>query len=126
MHATLWFLIVGGLLVVMALAGSVLKRLPLSSSLVYLAGGVGIRPAGLALITLDPFSNAPLDERPSEVAVIISLFTAGLKLRARLRSRRWQLPLRLAFGSMAITVGLIALVGWYALALPLGAAVLLG
>jgi NhaP-type Na+/H+ or K+/H+ antiporter len=126
MHATLWFLIVGGMLVVMALAGSVLKRLPLSSSLVYLAVGVGIGPAGLALVTLDPLTNAPLIERLSEVAVIISLFTAGLKLRARLRSRRWALPLRLAFGSMALTVGLITLVGWYVLGLPLGAAVLLG
>jgi NhaP-type Na+/H+ or K+/H+ antiporter len=126
MHSTLWFVLVGALLIVMALAGTVLKRLPLSFSLVYLAVGVGLGPVGLGMIRLDPQAQAPLIERLSEVAVIVSLFTAGLKLRARLRSRRWQIPLRLAFGSMTLTVAMIALAGVYGLGLPLGAAVLLG
>jgi len=43
-----------------------------------------------------------------------------------LRDRRWWLPLRLAFLSMALTVGLIAAVGVWGLGLSIGAAVLLG
>ena len=46
--ASLWFLIAGGLFVLMALSGTLLKRLPLSTSLVYLAIGYGLGPAGAA------------------------------------------------------------------------------
>lgn len=126
MEATLWFLIVGGLLVLMALTATVLKRLPLSTAMLYLALGVGIGPYGLGLIRLDPIEQSALLERLTEVAVIVSLFTAGLKLRVPLTDRRWWLPVRLAFGSMALAVGLVAAVGVYGLGLPLGAAVLLG
>src|SRR5919206_497446 len=59
-------------------------------------------------------------------AVLISLFTAGLKLRTALTDHRWRLPVRLAVESMIVTVGLITLVGVVGLGLPLGAAVLLG
>ena len=65
-------------------------------------------------------------ERLTEVVVLISLFTAGLKLSHGLRDRRWLLPLRLATTSMLVTVGGITLAGWGLLGLPLGAAVLLG
>ena len=58
--------------------------------------------------------------------MIVSLFTAGLKLRVPLRDPLWRLPIVLASWSMALTVGLIALVGVVALELPLGAAILLG
>jgi NhaP-type Na+/H+ or K+/H+ antiporter len=70
--------------------------------------------------------EAAIVERITEVAVIVSLFTAGLKLRVPLRDPLWRLPVVLASWSMALTVGLIALVGVVALELPLGAAILLG
>jgi NhaP-type Na+/H+ or K+/H+ antiporter len=65
-------------------------------------------------------------ERLTEIVVLVSLFTAGLKLSHGLGDRRWLLPLRLATVSMVVTVGCITLVGWAWLGLPLGAAVLLG
>lgn len=126
MTFTLSYLIVGALLIVLALTGSMLKRLPLSNTLLYLGVGVGIGPIGLGLIQLDPIKNAALLERFTEISVIISLFTAGLKLRSRLSDVRWRLILRLAFGSMTLTVLLIALVGMVGLSLPIGAALLLG
>ena len=126
MVATIWFIVIGLLFVVMAIAGSVLKRLPLTTSLLYLAVGFGLGPYGAGLLDLDPLLEAMLLERLTEVAVIVSLFTAGLKLRVDFRDRGWLVPLRLAFGSMAVTVGLIALIGWLGLGLPLGAAILLG
>lgn len=126
MTFTLWFLIAGGLLIFMALAGSVLKRLPLSTAMVYLAVGLGLGPLGIGLLDLDLVRDALLIERVAEVAVLISLFSTGLKLRMPLSEGRWHLPGRLAFGAMALTVGLIALVGVAGLGLPLGAAILLG
>jgi len=121
-----WFLIAGGLLLFMALAGSVLKRLPLSTAMVYLAVGLALGPLGIGLLDLDLVRDAALIERVAEVAVLISLFSAGLKLRMPLLEGRWRLPGRLAFGAMTLTVGLIALAGVAGLGLPLGAAILLG
>ena len=121
-----WYVVAGVLLVVMAVGGSVLKRLPLTTSILYLAVGFALGQHGAGLIDIDPLEQAGLLERLTEVAVIISLFTAGLKLRAPLTNRRWYIPVRLAFVSMAITVGLITLVGVLLLRLPVGVAVLLG
>lgn len=122
----LWFVIVGVVLVVMALTGSVLKRLPLTTSMLYLGLGFLLGPAWLGLIDLDPLRDSKGLERATEIAVLISLFTAGLKLRVPLTDRRWRAPFRLAFLSMTLTVGLTTLVGVFLLQLSLGAAVLLG
>jgi sodium/hydrogen antiporter len=121
-----WFVAAGAIFVAMALAGSVLRRLPLSSSMVYLAAGALFGPIGLGLLVVDPVGQAGLLELVTEIAVIVSLFTAGLKLRVPLASREWLLPIRLATVSMVATVGLIALVGGMFLGLPAGAAILLG
>jgi len=123
---TVSYIVVGAVFIVMALSGSVLKRLPLSTSMLYLAAGVLIGPHALNLIHFDAIMEAAIVERITEVAVIVSLFTAGLKLRVPLRDPLWRLPVVLASWSMALTVGLIALVGVVALELPLGAAILLG
>jgi sodium/hydrogen antiporter len=120
------YVIIGALLVVMALSMSVLKRLPLTNSLLYLAVGILLGPFFLGLIQLDAVEQASLLEKITEVAVIISLFTTGLKLRLPLSDNGWRLPLRLALVSMIITVGLVALIGVIGLDLPLGGAVLLG
>jgi NhaP-type Na+/H+ or K+/H+ antiporter len=123
---TAWYLTVGALLVLMALAGSVLKRLPISSAMLYLAAGVALGPIGAGLLRVDIIRDAELLERLTELAVVISLFTAGLKLRLPMRNRRWRPALLLASVAMALTVGLIAAVGVYAVGLSIGAAVLLG
>jgi NhaP-type Na+/H+ or K+/H+ antiporter len=122
----IWALIIGALLIVMALAGTFLERLPISTAMLYLAAGFGLGPAGLALMEPDPIRYSVLLERVAEVAVLISLFAVGLKLGLPFSDTRWQLPLRLAVLSMIVTVGLIALVGVVAFGLSLGAAVLLG
>ena len=126
MQATLWFIIAGLLLVVMAVSGSTVKRLPLTTSLLYLVAGVALGPRGLDLVRLDPRDDAALLERLTEIAVLISLFTAGLKLRNPWNDRRWRLPLLLATTSMVVTIALVAVAGATLLALPVGAAILLG
>ena len=126
MNPELWYLIIGVLLVLVAVSGTVVKRLPFTATMVYLGLGAVLGPLGLGLFIVDPLRRAPLLEHAAEVAVIISLFTTGLKLRVPLREKIWLVPIRLAFTSMTITVGLVALVAVYALGLPVGAAILLG
>ena len=126
MSAAAWCVVAGAVLVLMALSGSVLKRLPLTASMFYLALGVVLGPAVLGVLDLPSLSDSKLVERFTEAAVVISLFTAGLKLRLPLQDRRWMLPVALATVSMTLTVGMIALLGVFVLGLSVGAAVLLG
>lgn len=121
-----WFLFAGLVFVAVAIGGSVLKRLPVTGAVIYLVLGMAVGPLGFGLLILDPVADAGILELVTELAVIVSLFTAGLKLRDPIRDPGWRRPIRLAFVSMAVTVGLIALVGHVVLALPLGAAVILG
>ncbi len=121
-----WYLVAGVILIAMALSGSLLGRLPLSASMIYVVAGAVVGPLGLGLLTLDPVGQAGVLELITEAAVVISLFTAGLKLRLPLGDRSWLLPIRLATVSMVLTVGLLAVVGTVLLGLPVGAAVLLG
>ncbi|MFC5499041.1 cation:proton antiporter [Caenimonas terrae] len=126
MDFAIWSVIVGVLLVVMALSGSVLARLPLSTAMLYLMVGMAVGPWGLDLIGVDISQHSRLLETLTEIVVLVSLFSAGLKLSSALSDRRWLLPLRLAVLSMIVTVLLIAAAGYLLLGLSLGAAVLLG
>ena len=110
----------------MVLIGTLLQRLPISAAIIYLLIGVALGPYGLGLITLGPMTHSKTLELVAEVAVLISLFTVGLKLRVSVFDRAWRLPLRLAGGTMIITIGLIAALAMVALDLSLGAALLLG
>ena len=123
---TLGCIIVGTLLIAKTLGGSFISRLPLSAAMLYLGVGVAIGPLGLGLIRLDALKNVALLERLTEVAVLISLFTAGMKLELPLRDARWRIPVQLATLSMLVTVACVTAVGVFALGLSLGASVLLG
>lgn len=123
---TLGCIIVGALLIVMTLGGSFIARLPLSAAMLYLGVGVAVGPLGLGLLKLNAFRDVALLERLTEVAVLISLFTAGMKLELPLRNARWRIPLQLATLSMLLTVAAITAVGVWGMGLSLGASVLLG
>lgn len=123
---TLGCIIIGTLLIAKTLGGSFISRLPLSAAMLYLAVGVAIGPWGWGLLKLDAFKNTVLLERLTEVALLISLFTAGMKLELPLKDKRWRIPVQLATVSMLLTVAAIAAAGVWLLNLPLGAAVLLG
>jgi len=124
LHFEHWYLLIGALLVLMAIVGPRVKRLPLTTALLYL--GIGLLIGWMGWFRFEPLQHTALLERLSEVAVIVSLFGAGLKLRLPLTSPMWRLPILLAFLSMTVTVALIAGLGTFWLELPLGAAILLG
>lgn len=123
---TLWFILAGLLLVGMAISGTLVQRLPLTTSILYLGAGLAIGAYGTGFLTIDAVEEAEVLERITEIAVIISLFAAGLKLRLQWHDDRWHLPLRLALVTMTATIAMITLVGMIGLGLPLGAAILLG
>jgi NhaP-type Na+/H+ or K+/H+ antiporter len=125
MRFEVWYVVLGALLVAIALVSAVVKRLPLTTTMLYLGVGVLMGPMAFNVASFDPIERAQWLERLTEFAVIVSLFTAGLKLGGR-PFGMWRVPLRLAVTSMALTVGLVTLAGVLLLDLPLGAAVLLG
>lgn len=126
MSFALWLAMSGALLLVMALSGTLLSRMPVSTSMLYLLAGLVAGPLGLALAAPTLTDHATMLEHVTEVIVLLSLFTSGMKMSLGLHDRRWFPPLRLALGSMLATVLMITAAGVALLGLPLGAAVLLG
>ncbi|HEX7933154.1 MAG TPA: cation:proton antiporter [Paraburkholderia sp.] len=125
MHETLWFLIIGAVLVFMGVAATTLRRLPVSAAMFYLAIGYGLGPRGLGLLHLDMAADAHLLRTLTEVALLVSLFTIGLRLRVGVLDKLWMVPLRLGFLAMLVTVPLVAVFCVYVLDLGWGPAVLL-
>ncbi|MBT9591619.1 MAG: sodium:proton antiporter [Thiobacillus sp.] len=121
-----WFMLVGGLLLAMGLTSSILKRSPVTSAIIYLAVGILVGPTVLNLFHFNPLKESALLEVLTEVAVLISLFSAGVKMPVPFNLSRWRAPILLATVSMTLTVAMVAAFAYYALGLPLGAGVLLG
>lgn len=109
----------------MGLMESVLERLPLSPAMFYLPVGYALGAAGLDVISIDPKEHASTLTLMAEIALLISLFTVGLKLRVRLSDRIWWIPIRLGVIGMLVTIGLLTAASYWVLGLPLGAAILL-
>ena len=121
-----WFMLVGGLLLVMGLSTTVLKRLPVTTAIIYLAVGLLVGPSGINVFHFNPLKQSALLEVLTEIAVLISLFSAGIKMPAPFSFIRWRTPILLATVSMTITVAMVAAFAYYVLGLPLGVGVLLG
>jgi NhaP-type Na+/H+ or K+/H+ antiporter len=121
-----WFMLVGGLLLVMGLTASLLKRLPITSAIIYLAVGVLVGPTALDVFHFNPLKESALLEVLTEVAVLISLFSAGIKMPVPLNFAHWREPILLATVSLTVTVVMVAEFACYVLDMPLGAGVLLG
>lgn len=125
MPTAVWFLLVGALLLTIGLTAGVVRRLPVTTAIVYLAAGILVGPSILDLFHFNPLEQAGLLEIITEVAVLLSLFTAGMKMPVPVTAVRWRTPVLLAFAAMAVTAALMTAFGYYALGLPIGAAVLL-
>lgn len=126
MQAAYWFIVAGVLLLSVVFGSRLLERLPLSVSAIYLAVGVLLGPLVFGLLPWEPVREGTIIQHLTEIAVIVSLFTVGLRWRVSLRAEFWSLPVRLATVGMVTTIAAVALIGTFLLELPLGAAVLLG
>jgi NhaP-type Na+/H+ or K+/H+ antiporter len=112
-----WYLLLGSLLVALVLSRGLLARLLLSSATIYLIVGFIVSLIVPHGNSLNPMHHAELLGRIAEVALLISLFTVGLRMGVPILDRRWFVPLRLAVFSMAVTVGLITAIGVWGLRL---------
>lgn len=121
-----WFVLVGAVLIAMAFSNHLVKRLPLSPAILYLGVGAVVGPLGVRMLDLSPQDSMPWLELLTEVAVLITLFTVGMRLRAPLSLSAWAVPLRLATVGMVITTASIALIAWLLLDMPWPASLLLG
>lgn len=126
MNSAHWFLLTGGLLLAIGISSSILRRLPVSAAMLYLAVGIIVGPTGLNLFHFNPLKQSEFLEALTEVAALISLFSAGVKMPVPINLRQWKAPVLLATTSMMVSVGLTSLFGYFILKLPLGAAILLG
>ena len=121
-----WFVLIGGLLLLRGLSAGLLQRLPVTPAIISLGVGMLVGPSGLNLFHFNPLKESALLEILTEVVVLISLFSAGVKMPGTFTFARWRAPILLATVSMGVTVALVAAFAVLVLDLPLGAGVLLG
>lgn len=108
------------------LAATTISRLPVTSAIVYMLVGVVLGPMVLNLFRFDPIDNSKVLETLTEIAVLISLFSAGVKMPVPFSFKRWAPSISLAWLSMSLTVAMVTAFSYYVLNLPVGAGVLLG
>jgi NhaP-type Na+/H+ or K+/H+ antiporter len=125
MDPSVWYLVAGFILVLLALSSTLIDRAPASPAMIYLALGVALGPLGADVIRLDVADDAHMIELLAELAVLISVFNAGLKMATSVADGRWALAVRLAFVAVPLTVVLLAGSGMLGWGLSVGAAVLL-
>jgi NhaP-type Na+/H+ or K+/H+ antiporter len=121
-----WLALSGVVLLIVAFSSSALRRLPITTPIIYLALGVTLGPSGFGWIGIDLRRAWPWLERLTEVAVIISLFVGGLKMRAPVRAPPWRAAFLLAGPVMLASIAGVAAFAHLALGLGLAAALLLG
>jgi NhaP-type Na+/H+ or K+/H+ antiporter len=125
--AAFWFVLVGFLLVGIALLSRFLDRLPMSPAMIYLLVGFLLGPTVFDVLELHPLRELTLLESITEIALLIALFTVGIKMRVPVGDWRWSVPMRLATVSMVLTILGVASIGFllgfeWPVALVLGAA----
>jgi sodium/hydrogen antiporter len=133
MSADLVYLVGGVSLALAVVLPSVLNRVALSAPLVLVAVGAVI---GLLPIyegePFDPADHRSLIEHVTEATILIALMGVGLaldrplSLRDRAGWRRWSSTWKLLGIAMPLSIGGVALFGWWALGIAPAAALLLG
>jgi NhaP-type Na+/H+ or K+/H+ antiporter len=99
-----------------------------SASLIYLGLGVGaaVVIAVFDVGWIDPEANYEFVERICELAMVIAVFSAGLKLDRALSWSNWGSTVRLLAVAMPLTIGAVALFGSLVMGLSTAAAIMLG
>jgi sodium/hydrogen antiporter len=120
--------VIGLLLLTVTLGSGWIARLPLSFALIYLVVGILLGPSVFGLIQLrrDEVFNAELLEKITELVVIISVFSCGLKIVRPLKLKLWGITARLIVFLMPISIFALAVVGKLFLGMNWGEAILLG
>jgi NhaP-type Na+/H+ or K+/H+ antiporter len=116
--------ILGGLLIVGALASGLARRSFLSLTAVFVLAGFALGDGGLGWIDFDAQSTFVRDL--AYTALIVILFRDGLEVEGEMLQRAWRLPLRKLAVAMPITALVVALAGRLLIGLSWTEAFLLG
>ncbi len=103
-----------------------LARWSASPVIVGLAVGALVGPAGLRLLEANVLEDSELVETLGQLALLITLFCVGLRLRVPFEWRCWRIPLRLASVSMIVFATLAAAVAHVLFDMSFMQALLLG
>ncbi len=124
----LLLLVGGAVILVGSVALSVQRGRPFSAAILYLTAGVlaGLILRGIGINWYDPLEDAQLFSRAAELAVIVSLFGAGVKLDRALTWRNWRTTVLLLAVAMPLTIAGMALIGLWLAGMALAGAILLG
>ncbi len=118
--------LIGVLLLLIALSSAYLRSLPITTSAIYLGIGVVIGPLVLGLIEINFVEWRVWFEHVTELAVIVSLFVGGLKLRLPLHDPAWSAAYRLAGPVMIASICGVAMFSHYVLGFTWPVSFLLG
>lgn len=121
-----WIASIGGLLLLMSMASGWIRQLPMTTFSLYLVAGIIAGPWVLGLLHVDVVGHVTGIARITTVALVISLFMTGLKLRLGFRAPGWRMACRLALPAMVLTVAGVCMIAHWAFALPWPLALLLG
>ncbi len=110
-------LLLGSVLLAMCLLELHVTRLPMSPATVYLAVGwiAGWMVQSRVLTPPTAPERADMLVVITEIAVLISLFAVGLQLRVPWTFKGWRVAAMLASATMAVTIALATLAGWWLL-----------
>lgn len=108
-----------------ALLPRVLRRVPISMPMVFLAAGMASFGVIPSLPDPDPLAHSSVALHLSEVCVIVALMGAGLALNRPIGWRTWSSTWRLLAIAMVLGMLAVGLLGWSVLGLGAASAVLL-
>ena len=109
-----------------ALFPIIFKRTPISLPMLQLSFGLMVGYWWTSLAFLNPIDNGLIIEKLTEIVVLVSLVGAGIKIDTELSWRLWRPTMRLLLITMPIGIFAMAVLGYYAFGMTLGAAILLG
>ena len=121
-----WITLAGPVLLLMAMSSTFVRPLPISTTALYLLVGAVLGPLGLGYLGFNLHRAQPWFEHLTEIAVIMSLFIGGLKLRRPLRHAAWAPARRLAIPVMILSIAGVALFAHYVFDIAPPHALLLG
>ena len=98
----------------------------MSFPMIYVALGMAVFALPLRLPVVDPLGEGDVVERLTELAVIVSLMGAGLKIDRRVGWTSWNITWRMLAVAMPLTIAGVALLGWWLAGLVPASALLLG
>lgn len=132
MTADAAYLVVGVGLILAVVLPTVLEKWAFSAPMALVATGfaVGLLPP-FRDTPVRPMDHLSITEHASELCVIVALMGVGLALdrpleRTRASWRAWRPTWRLLGLAMPMCIAVVAFLGWWVMALPVAAALLLG